>query len=178
MINSHASRAGSSATSSMAYRYEEQISVHPILKIAYGALLLAYVVFTLGERDHTGVFLIFLPSIAILIAIPLLFGRLVFEVREEAIQIRFGYVGWPGRMVPLQDVERTEIVTYRPIRQFGGWGIRGARFQGEFTGVYSMRGNRGLLLFLTKDTRVSLFRTRRLLLGSERPERLQQAIGR
>ncbi len=58
----------------MAYRYEEQISVHPILKIAYGALLLAYVVFTLGERDHTGVFLIFLPSIAILIAIPLLFG--------------------------------------------------------------------------------------------------------
>ena len=162
----------------MAYRYEERISVHAIVKIAYGAMLLAYVVFPLGERDHTGVFLISLPIIAILIAIALLLGRLVFKVQEEAIQIRFEYVGWPGRIVPLRDIERTEVVTYRPIRQFGGWSIRCARFQGEFTGVYSMRGNRGLLLFLTKDTRFSLFRTRRLLLGSEEPERLQQAIGR
>lgn len=162
----------------MAYRYEEEISVHLIAKIAYGAMLLAYVVFALDQRAHVGLFLTFLPIVAILIAIPLVFGRLVFEIQEEDIRIRFGYVGWPGRIVPLADVERTEVVTYRPIRQFGGWGIRGARFQGEFTGAYSMRGNRGLLLFLTKDTRFSLFRTRRLLLGSLEPERLQQAIGR
>lgn len=162
----------------MTYRYEEQISFHPIVKISYGAMLLALVVFALGERDDADVFLISLPIVAILIAIPLLFGRLVFEVQEDAIRIRFGYVGWPGRIVPLGDVERTEVVTYRPIRQFGGWGIRGGRFQGEFTGVYSMRGNRGLLLFLTQDTRVFLFRTRRLLLGSQEPERLQQAIDR
>ncbi len=69
---------------------------------------------------------------------------------------------------------QTEVVTYRPIRQFGGWGIRGGRFQGEFTGVYSLRGNRGLLLSLTKETRFSFFRARRLLLGSQEPEKLQQ----
>ena len=73
---------------------------------------------------------------------------------------------------------QTEVVTYRPIRQFGGWGIRGGRFQGEFTGVYSMRGNRGLFLSLTKETRFSFFRARRLLLGSQEPEKLQQAIDR
>jgi hypothetical protein len=162
----------------MTYRYQEEIAFHPVVKIAYFAMLLTLVVFALGERDHSGSLLVFLPLAVILVAIPLLFGRLVFEVQEESIRIRFGYVGWPGRIVPLGDVERTEVVTYRPIRQFGGWGIRGGRFQGEFTGVYSMRGNRGLLLFLTQDTRVFLFRTRRLLVGSQEPERLQQAIDR
>ena len=67
----------------------------------------------------------------------------MFEVEEEAIPIRFGYVGWPKRVVPLEDVERTAVVTYRPIREFSGWGIRGGKFRGEFTGVYSMKGNRG-----------------------------------
>ncbi len=162
----------------MAYRYEEQVSVHPIVKVAYAAMLVAYVGFGLGGRDHTGILLIFLPVVVILIAIPLLFGRLVFEVHEEAIRIRFGYVGWPGRIVPLEDVERNEVVTYRPIRQFGGWGIRGGKFRGEFTGVYSLRGNRGLLLYFNKDTRFFMFRARRLILGSQEPDKLQQAIGR
>ncbi len=161
----------------MAYRYEEQVSVHPIVKIAYLAMLVVFVV-TLADPGEPRVLLVLLPIGAMLIAIPLLFGRLVFEVEEETIRIRFGYVGWPKRVVPLEDVESTEVVTYRPIREFGGWGIRGGKFRGEFTGVYSMKGNRRLLLILTKDARFLFFRTRRLLLGSQEPERFQQAIDR
>ena len=41
-----------------------------------------------------------------------------------------------------------------------------------------MKGNRRLLLILTKDARFLFFRTRRLLLGSQEPERFQQAIDR
>ena len=161
----------------MTYRYQEQISVHPIVKVAYLAMLLVFVL-TLTDADerraHVVVFLIG----TMLIAIPLLFGRLVFELHQEAIHIRFGYLGWPGRIVPLETVERTEVVTYRPIRQFGGWGIRGGKFRGEFTGVYSLRGNRGLLFYFNEDTRFLMFRARRLILGSREPDKLQQAIGR
>ena len=76
----------------MAYRYEEQVSVHPIVKIAYLAMLVVFVV-TLADPGEPRVLLVLLPIGAMLIAIPLLFGRLVFEVEEETIRIRFGYVG-------------------------------------------------------------------------------------
>jgi hypothetical protein len=161
----------------MSYRYHEEISLHPIVKIAYLAMLLAFVAAALGDGgDDTPFFVLLLVGL-FLLAIPLVFGRLRIEVEEQSLKIRFGYLGWPKRDIPLEEIVRTEVVTYRPIRQFGGWGIRGGRFQGELTGCYSMKGNRGLLLSLENQIRVGLLRTRRLLLGTPEPEKLQQAIG-
>jgi hypothetical protein len=39
-----------------------------------------------------------------------------------------------------------------------------------------MRGNRGVLLSLNSEIRVTLARTRHFLVGSMKPERLQQAL--
>ena len=157
----------------MSYRCHEEISLHPIVKIAYLAMLLAFVAAALGNG---GFFVLLLVGL-LLLTIPLLFGRLRIEVDEQSLRIRFGYLGWPKKDIPVEEILQTEVVTYRPIRQFGGWGIRGGRFQGERTGCYSMKGNRGLLLSLNNQIRVGFLRTRRLLIGTPEPEKLQLAIG-
>ena len=108
---------------------------------------------------------------AALVILPAMFGRLVFQVDGEAVTARFGYLGWPAQRVLLSRIERARIVSYRPIRQFGRWGIRVGGFEGEKTSVYSVRGTRDVLLELTEVQRISGARTRRFLLGSDDPAR-------
>src|SRR5262249_58159993 len=78
--------------------------------------------------------------------------------------------GWARpsrRSVALGAIQRIEVVSYRPLRDYGGWGIRTGR-DGER--VLNARGNRGVLLDLGDGTP--------LLIGSQRPEALAIAIQR
>jgi len=84
------------------------------------------------------------------IALPALFffGRLVIRVRDDGIYICF----FPFHR------------TCRPIREYGGWGIRYGR-----TGkAYSVSGDRGVQIELSNGSR--------LFIGSQRAEELWRAI--
>ncbi len=67
----------------------------------------------------------------------------------------------------MASIVRIEVVSYRPLMDYGGWGIRVGR-DGER--VLNARGNRGVRIELTDGTR--------LLIGSQRPEALAVAIER
>ncbi len=100
------------------------------------------------------------------VAMPLLMLvvlRLVVEVREDALYVRF--VPLRTRRIPYASILRCEACAYRPIREFGGWGIR---WGGRRNWAYTMRGNRGV--------RFEFEGGRRLLVGSEAPEELARAI--
>ncbi len=115
-------------------------------------------------------------TLAIFGLVFLLIGQMVVTVRGEELEVSFGYLGWIKKRIPIPQIKGAEVVTYRPLRQFGGWGIRCGCFNGERVGCYSTRGDRGVLLTLSEDTRVCLFRVRRLIIGSQGPERLLEAI--
>jgi hypothetical protein len=86
------------------------------------------------------------------------------EVSEGALHIRF----FPliKKTISLGDIRRSEVRTYRPIREYGGWGIRSGL--GNLGGAYNVSGNRGVQLeFLDGQ---------KLLLGSQRAEELNGAI--
>jgi hypothetical protein len=70
---------------------------------------------------------------------------------------------WPERTIPWDQIRSVETRTYRPIRDFGGWGVRWVA-KGI---VYHARGNRGVRLILPDE---------RVLVGSQRPEELARAI--
>ncbi len=63
-----------------------------------------------------------------------------------------------------EKIASVEITSFRPIRDFGGWGIR---FGKEAT-AYFMSGNRGVLI-------TGSFH-RKYILGSDTPERLKSVI--
>ena len=84
------------------------------------------------------------------------------QVASEGIRIKFIYIF--SRLIRFEDIASAEEVQYRPIRDYGGWGVR---FSGKGT-AYNMRGNRGVKLKLDNG--------RRILIGSQRSGELATAI--
>jgi hypothetical protein len=87
------------------------------------------------------------------------------EVTPTDIRVWFGWFPTYRRVISLGSVRRIEVVTYRPIADYGFWGVRSGR-DGERALI--ARGNRGVRLELTDGTR--------LLIGSQRPEVLAIAL--
>ena len=93
-----------------------------------------------------------------------LFTCLDVEVRGGHLFVAFGPVHLVHRRIRYADIESVGAVTYRPIREFGGWGIRG---WGRRT-AWTMRGNRAV--------RVKLVGGREVYVGSRFPQRLAGRI--
>lgn len=98
------------------------------------------------------------------VSLHLLFGRLTVRVTRTYVTATFGSLGLFRRRVPFADIERLEVVEYRPLIDFGGWGVR--RRPGRE--AWTIRGNRALELELTDGTD--------LYLGSDTPERLLEEL--
>ena len=158
------------------FRYEETVSFHPVVQFLY-LLGVAGVVWAQITAVPT------IPWVPVVIGVPLvllplMFGRLRIRMNSETLTAELGYLGWPIQRVPITNIVRARVVSYRPIFQFGGWGIRAGRLDGEQTSVYTVRGTTGALLELVEEQRVSGFRTKRFLIGSLEPERLVAVLGK
>jgi len=92
-------------------------------------------------------------------------GQLRSRVTEQAIEIRWGFLEVIKKEISLDSIETAEAVTYSPLGEFGGWGIR---FGGKKKKAWTVRGNRALLLHLKDGTK--------FYLGSDKPERLLQWV--
>jgi hypothetical protein len=91
--------------------------------------------------------------------------KLVTEVRDDGVFIWFVWL-WPERTIPWDQIRSVETRVYRPVRDFGGWGVRWAA-RGI---VYHARGNRGVRMILASGERV--------MIGSQRADELAGAIAR
>lgn len=98
-----------------------------------------------------------------LVALLLLSAGLDTEVRDDGLYVRFRpltrrqRIGW-------QEIVRAEARRYRPLREYGGWGIRWSP-RGK---AWNVHGDRGVQLELADG--------RRLLIGSQKADELAAAI--
>jgi hypothetical protein len=91
-------------------------------------------------------------------------GRLVTEVHPDGVYLRFfPLTRW--HRFPWHRIERVRAVRYRPIRDYGGWGVRWAGGGGR---AYNVSGDRGVRLDLADGGHV--------LVGSQRADALAGAI--
>lgn len=79
-------------------------------------------------------------------------------------KITFGFPLGLSRRVPLDRIEAVEVLRYRPLRDFGGWGLR----IGGKGVMYNARGDRAVRLTLRGGQSV--------FIGSQRPEALAAAL--
>lgn len=86
-------------------------------------------------------------------------------VTGDTLCVTFGWA-FPlyRRVIRIADITRAEAVTYSPLGEYGGWGIRG---MGKNTAL-NASGNRGVRLTLRDG--------RRVLIGSQRPDALRYAL--
>jgi hypothetical protein len=84
-------------------------------------------------------------------------------VDDEAVRIQF-FPLWK-KTLRLEEIAQWEARSYRPVLEYGGWGIR---YGGSSGWAYNVRGNRGVQLVLEDG--------KRILIGSQRAEELAWAI--
>lgn len=82
------------------------------------------------------------------------------EVGMDGIYVRFVPIHRSFQKFPFSEIVHYEVQKYRPLQDYGGWGIR----QGPKGKAYNVKGNRGLLLKL-KDNQS-------LMIGSRNPEKM------
>jgi len=95
-----------------------------------------------------------------------LFGKMTTQVRRTSVRIAFGYIDLIEKVIPFDEIEDAEAMRYRPIVEFGGWGIRWG--WGRSKRAWTLSGNEALVLHLTDGTH--------FYVGSEHPERLLTAL--
>ena len=109
----------------------------------------------------TAVFFIFLTPILALLILP----SLTIEVHPTEITAQL----WPFELEPhriqIGEIREQAVRRYDPVGEFGGWGIRHGR---DGSRAYNARGNMGVQLLLQDGGR--------MLLGSQRPQELDNAI--
>ena len=136
--------------------------------VVFGAIAgwLPLVLLLAGDPDEdTPLWLAWLLALGIGIGLPVLFAtaRLRVEVGAGAVTIR--YRPLTTRTIDFARVTDARAVDYRPVREYGGWGIKGWSRRKV---AYNVSGSRGVLLTLDDG--------RTVLLGSQRAEELESAI--
>lgn len=94
--------------------------------------------------------------------------RLILEITEEGLNYRIPPFMKRNRIIRKEEIEVYAIRQYRPVSEYGGWGIRQG---GSKTGdAYNVKGNIGLQLKLRNG--------KKILFGTGRPDALLAAMNR
>lgn len=101
----------------------------------------------------------------LLLVIFLLLGlRLDTEIRNDGVYVRFFPFALRLKRYGWEEIEKAYVRPYKPLLEYGGWGIRYGR-KGK---ALNVSGNMGLQLELKNG--------KKLLIGTRKPEVLQAVI--
>lgn len=121
-----------------------------------------------GDRPMSDLELLIVAPLMILFLLSMgaLFYSLLLrvEVREDAVYVRYAPLHFSYRVFPFDTIASCRARQYKPMREYGGWGVRGTKKNA----AYNVSGDWGVQLEF-KDGR-------KLLIGSQRAEELAQAI--
>ncbi|WP_084076671.1 hypothetical protein [Demequina sp. NBRC 110057] len=133
------------------YRSRQWSFQNTFAAIALGACLAVCVaVFTVGGAWTEAPWVAW-PSLAILVAA--LFIPMVIETAPQGVAVRLA--GLAVRTVPYEDIVAVERRRYRPMRDFGGWGLRWSLTRGNAR-AYTTTGDSAVALTLRDGAEVYL----------------------
>lgn len=106
------------------------------------------------------------PFLLIMISVWSLINVLRLTVVVTGDEVRISYRPIPTKIIPAGEIQTVETQTYRPIRDYGGWGIRYSRKRRGW--CYTVKGNRAVFMTLASG--------KTALVDSDTPEMLEQAV--
>src|SRR5438874_2325864 len=117
---------------------ERQHFRQPWIYLLLGGLIVMMMFFVQMRPDWA-----LLSAIASVALIMLMMLKLELHVRITADSIHIRFFPFLRKQIPLTTIVSFESRTYRPIREYGGWGIRYSFGNGW---AYNVSGNRGVQL--------------------------------
>jgi len=161
--------------------YEEAFLMHRVFNYLFLIPLIGIIILV----AYSGASQVFVPKniplfiVAVIFSLlPLVMGRMTIEVKNAELMITYGYLGWIKRTILLSDIVSTEVVSYNPLRQFGGWGIRYGKFREEKMACFSLSGTKGLLITITSTVKACGRQVNKFIVGCKEPEKLQSIVGK
>ena len=124
-------------------------------------LLVIYQLFRAIKTNSEQVMMfVFILLFIVVITVPIFWlfvkMKLIVEIREDGVWYKFPPLLYKWKSITKIDIEKFEVRRYKPVLEYGGWGIKG-RFKSK---AYNVSGNIGLQLYL-KSGRKVLFDTQR-----------------
>ncbi len=120
-----------------------------------------------GSSEVLAIILLIMAGVFVPIGLGGLFCvlKLETEVRPDGLYVRYFPFHIHFKKFGADDLSEYYARTYRPIWEYGGWGIRYSFGKGK---AYNVSGNKGVQLVFKSG--------KRLLIGSQRAEELEEAI--
>ncbi|MBW8333494.1 MAG: hypothetical protein K0M40_15815 [Prolixibacteraceae bacterium] len=112
-----------------------------------------------GDSPAPNGVMIFLPFFLGLMIWFFFLMKLEVWIDQDGIHYKFFPMIYKNRIISKEEIQRYEIRKYKPILEYGGWGIKGS-FLSKKGKAFNVSGNIGLQLFLTNGKKV-LFGTQR-----------------
>jgi len=134
--------------------------------VSWGYALISSLQAEKPDKATDDLVLIITSIVPVLLIILLLVLRLVTRIRKEGIYVQFKPLQLREKFIPKEEIKSFEVRKYRPMAEYGGWGIRaGLRKYGK---AYNVSGNMGLQLYLENG--------KKLLIGTQKPQEIQKAM--
>lgn len=91
-------------------------------------------------------------------------SKLITRIDKFGIEFRFIPYHSKFKIISWSDIERVEVKRYKPLKEYGGWGIR----SGKNGKAYNVDGDKGLLIF---------FKTgKQILIGTQKDVELNEFL--
>ena len=108
--------------------------------------------------------LLFFLLLGLALPISFYFTELRTRITDEGIFVKFFPIHQKWQHFSCDEIDKYEKIEYRPILEYGGWGIR----IGIHGKAYNVSGNRGIRLVFSTG--------KRLLIGTQRPDDFERTI--
>lgn len=115
-----------------------------------------------GKDEWTG--LIIISVVIVLFILLLMLSFLYVRIEKEGINVQFFPFHLKPNVYLWADIESVEVRKYKPLREFGGWGIKGTKSNRAF----NVSGDMGLQITFKSG--------RKLLVGTSQPQKLEVAL--
>lgn len=121
-----------------------------------------------GDKPVSNAVLLFSLGLSLLLTVLFINLRLDTQIKKDGIYVRFFPFHLNFKEYHWDKISKLFVRQYRPIGEYGGWGLRLGIFgKGK---AYNVSGNKGLQIVFTDNIK--------LLIGTNKPEELRDTLKR
>ena len=126
-------------------------------------ILLSFPVISFGPFDENQVNINY---VLIGFMLPLIFYlfELRIKVSNKGLHYQFFPFHFKSHIINIEDIEKIEALQYKPLAEYGGWGIKYG-FKGK---AYTVRGDKGVKIFLKNGLNI--------MFGSQKHNELAKSL--
>jgi len=118
-----------------------------------------------GTNPMSDAGLIIVTAAMLLLSVAIFGAKLFTYINEVGVYVKFFPFHFRYKFYDWSNLHKVYVRDYKPIKEFGGWGIRFSIIAGR---AFTMSGNKGLQLVLMNGKKV--------LIGTRQPEFLAETL--